>query len=98
LDGIEISIPFHTTSISSTTYHVIELGLFTNPLISNSDLLLSHDNYDYEPEIINNIDRFKGTDHWFCKNCTMKQDKWFMMEHPCKNNKNKFNQKEIQEL
>ena len=61
---------------------------FNNSLISVSDM---ETGYDYQPEIINNIDRFEGTDHWFCKNCTLKQDKWFMMKHPCKKNKNKEN-------
>ena len=64
---------------------------FNNPLISVSDLDIG---YDYQPEIINNIDRFR-TDRWFCRNCTFKGDKWFMMKHPCNNNNNKnnFNQK-----
>ena len=66
----------------------IKTGLFTNPLISESDLLLANDNYDYDPKIINNIYRFEGNDHWFCKNCAMKGDKWFMMKHPCNNNNN----------
>ena len=67
----------------------IKTGLFTNPLISESDLLL--EDYPYNPKIINNIYRFEGNDHWFCKNCAMKGDKWFMMKHPCNNNNNKFN-------
>ena len=58
--------------------------LFNNPLISESDLATGN----YDPKIINNIDRIKETDRWFCNNCTMKDDKWFMMKHPCKNNKN----------
>jgi hypothetical protein len=63
----------------------IEAGLFTNPLISESDLLIDED-YDYYPEIINNITKNKGSDRWFCtiKDCKWKQDKWFMMKHPCK--------------
>jgi len=65
---------------------------FNTPLISASDMDTA---YDYQPEIINNIDRFEGTDRWFCKNCTLKGDKWFMMKNPCNNNNNKnnFNQK-----
>jgi len=64
----------------------IEAELFTNPLISESDLLADQD-YDYDPEIINNIGRFEWSDRWFCNNCTMKGDKWFMMKHPCNNHK-----------
>ena len=52
--------------------------------MSESDLLL--EDYDYDPKIINNIYRFEGKDYWFCKNCAMKEDKWFMMKHPCNNN------------
>ena len=59
----------------------IKTGLFTNPLISESDLLL--EDYPYDPKIINNIYRFEGNDHWLCKNCAMKGDKWFMMKHHC---------------
>jgi len=69
----------------------IKAGFFTNPLISESDLLLANDNYDFDPNIINNIDRFEGTDRWFCKNCNIKGDKWFMMKHPCNNNNNNEN-------
>ena len=65
----------------------IKTEFFTNPLISESDLLL--ENYPYNPTIINNIYRFEGNDYWFCKNCFMKGDKWFMMKHPCNNNNNK---------
>jgi len=54
-------------------------------LISEADLA----NDKYYPEIINNIGRFEGTDRWFCNNCTMRADKWFMMKHPCNNNKKK---------
>ena len=67
----------------------IKTGLFINPLISESDLLLD-DNYDSDPKIINNIDRYTGTDRWFCKKGPMKDDKWFMMKHPCKNNSKKI--------
>ena len=68
-----------------TTYSKIEAELFTNSLISVSDVSA---NYEYRPEIINNISKFEGTDHWFCKNCNIKGDKWFMMKHPCKNYNN----------
>ena len=53
----------------------IEARFFINPLISESDLLLAKDNYDFDPNIINNIDRFEGTERWFCKNCNIKGDK-----------------------
>ena len=58
--------------------------LFNNPLISQSDLSIGG---SYDPEIINNIDRFEGSDRWFCKNCKTRGDKWFMMKHPCSKNK-----------
>jgi hypothetical protein len=63
----------------------IESGLFTNPLVSESDL--TQEDYDYNYEIINNIGRFERSDRWFCNNCTRKDDKWFMMKHPCNNHK-----------
>ena len=44
---------------------------FNNPLISASDLITR----SYDPKIINNIYRFEGNDHSFCKNCAMKGDK-----------------------
>jgi hypothetical protein len=62
----------------------IEAGLFTNPLISESDL--TSQDYDYDPEIINNITRNHGSDSWSCKftKCKLTGDKWFLMKHPCK--------------
>ena len=71
-----------------TPSHSIEE--FNNPLISEDDFEVG---YNYYPEIINNIDRYEHSDHWFCKNkdCELKGDKWFMMKHPCnKNNINNF--------
>jgi hypothetical protein len=59
--------------------------IFSNPLISKDDY---EPGYNYNSEIINNIYRFEGKDNWFCKNCVMKGDKWFMMKHPCNNNNN----------
>ncbi|HSF51355.1 MAG TPA: hypothetical protein VLA74_11390, partial [Nitrososphaeraceae archaeon] len=60
-----------------------EVGLFTNPLISKSDLATGN----YDPEIINNIDRVHpNSDRWFCHNCTLRDDKWGMMKHPCSKN------------
>ena len=67
-----------------STLSKIESGLFTNPLIAESDLTL--EDYDYDPEIINNIGRFEWSDRWFCNNCTLKDDKWGMMKHPCSKN------------
>lgn len=53
---------------------------YNNSLITVADLATG----SYDPQIIHNIDRFKGTDRWFCNNCTMRGDKWFMMKHPCR--------------
>ena len=75
-----------TPSHSSRSSIIHKPGEFNNPLISESDLLL--EDYPYDPKIINNIYRFEGNDHWFCKSCAMKGDKWFMMKHPCNNNNN----------
>ena len=58
---------------------------FNNPLISESDLLL--EDYDYQPEIINNIYGPSDSGYWSCRNCTTYGDKWFMMKHTCKHNK-----------
>jgi hypothetical protein len=64
----------------------IQAGLFTNSLISISDLLTGN----YEPEIINNIERISpNSDRWFCYNCTLRDDKWGMMKHLCRYNKRK---------
>jgi hypothetical protein len=61
-----------------------EEELFTNPLISKSDLSTGN----YNPEIINNIDRVHpNSDRWFCHNWTLRDDKWGMMKHLCKHNK-----------
>jgi hypothetical protein len=65
----------------------IKAGLFTNSLISISDLLTGN----YEPDIINNIDRVHpNSDRWFCYNCTLRDDKWGMMRHLCRHNKRKI--------
>ena len=77
-----------TPSHSSNSSIIVKQEEFNNPLISDSDLTTD---YVYQAEIINNINKFEGTDRWFCKNCAMKGDKWFMMKHPCNNNNNKFN-------
>ena len=62
----------------------IDAGLFTNPLISESDL--TSQDYDYDHEIINNITRNHGSDRWYCmfKKCKVTGDKWLLMKHPCK--------------
>ena len=57
-----------------------------NPKITESDLTL--EDYDYEPEIINDIYGPSNSGYWYCRNCTTYDDKWFMMKHPCKHNKN----------
>jgi hypothetical protein len=72
-----------TPSHSGRSSIILQQGEFNNPLISESDLTTS----TYDPKIINSIHRFEGTDRWFCKNCAIKGDKWFMMKHPCKDNK-----------
>jgi hypothetical protein len=66
----------------------IQAGLFTNPLISESDLSIGG---PYDPEIINNIDRVHpNSDRWLCYNCTLRDDKWGMMRHQCRHNKRKM--------
>jgi hypothetical protein len=82
-----------TPSQSGNSSIIVNQGEFNNPLISEPDLTTG----TYDPKIINSICRFEGTDCWFCRNCNMKGDKWFMMKHPCNNNnnnnKNNINQK-----
>ena len=74
-------IPQLTTSKQSTALK-IQSELFRNPLISESDLAIGG---PYDPEVINNINRVHpNSDRWFCNNCTMRGDKWFMMKHHCK--------------
>jgi hypothetical protein len=63
-----------------------EVKGYTHPLISESDLSVGG---PFDLDIINTIDRFEGRDRWFCNNCTAQGDKWFMMKHPCSNNKKK---------
>ncbi len=71
----------------------IQAGLFTNPLISESELLTG----TYDPEIINNIDRVHpNSDRWFCYNCTLRDDKWGMMKHLCKHNKKRKTKEETE--
>jgi hypothetical protein len=85
-------VPTSSTTPSQQSMALkIQAGLFTNPLISESDLLTGN----YDPEIINNIDRvYQNSDRWFCYNCTLKDDKWGMMKHLCRhNNKRKTKKK-----
>lgn len=75
----------------------IREGLYHNKHISIDDLLLDPYGYDYDPEIINNINapviyveelgRKCRSDWWYCYNCSWRGDKWFMMKHPCKGKK-----------
>jgi hypothetical protein len=60
-------------------------SLFNNPLISEEDLK-DPSGYQYDPNIINNIDRTLNSDYWYCKNngCKTKGDKWDLMKHSCK--------------
>jgi hypothetical protein len=83
----EIPTPPTTLYSQQSIKLKIEAGLFTNPLISNSDLAIGE---PYDPEIINNIDRVTpNSDRWFCYNCTLRDDKWGMMKHLCRHNKRK---------
>jgi predicted transcriptional regulator len=66
--------------------------LFNNSLISAEDLK-DPNGFQYEPEVINNIDRYANSDHWYCKkkDCKIRGDKWLLMRHNCnyKNNNDK---------
>ena len=78
----EISHSKTTNAIIQQQKQIVFLGTdikYNNHLISVSEL---DTDYAYQPEIINNITRVKETDHWYCKNCNIKGDKWFMMKHP----------------
>jgi predicted transcriptional regulator len=59
--------------------------LFNNALISESDLN-DPTGFQYDPEIINNIDRFGNTGTWYCKKtkCNVRGDRWHLMKHDCK--------------
>ena len=66
---------------------------YNNPLISEADLQ-DPCGYQYNPEIINNIDRVHpNSDRWFCYNSTLRDDKWGMMRHLCRHNKRKTKKK-----
>ena len=58
---------------------------FNNPLISEEDLK-DPNGFQYDTEIINNIDRPEFSDQWYCKNkdCKIRGDKWLLMRHNCK--------------
>jgi replicative DNA helicase Mcm len=48
----------------------------------------------YRPDRIGPLHRrYTHSDIWACDDCNFSGDWWFMEKHPCKNNKNKFNQK-----
>jgi len=64
LSTLTPSQQFILAKIKSRVYH---------PLISQSALLLAKDNYDFDPNIINNINRFEGTERWFCKTAILKE-------------------------
>jgi hypothetical protein len=83
LSPIEID-PVTGLTPSQRIISKIERRLFTNPLITESDLTTQ--NYDYDPEIINNIKRNHGSDRWYCmfKKCNVTGDKWLLMKHQCK--------------
>ena len=65
-------------------------SLFNNPLISEEDLK-DPNGFQYDLEIINNIDRSSNSDQWYCKknDCKVKDDKWLLMKHICKYKNNK---------
>jgi hypothetical protein len=70
--------------------------LFNNPLISEEDLQ-DPNGFQYDPEIINNIDRFGNSDTWYCKKtkCSIRGDKWILMKHDCKYRNINENKKEL---
>jgi hypothetical protein len=72
--------------IDDVLHSKIEKGLFTNPLMSKSDLLSG----DYDPKIVNNITRANGSDHRSRRNskCKASGDKWFIMKHVYNNKTN----------
>jgi len=61
-------------SSSQSIIWTIKPGLSTNPLISESDLLI--EDYEYEPEVINVIFPIKRIVRWLYRNCNSKDDKW----------------------
>ena len=58
---------------------------YNNPLISEEDLK-DPNGFQYDPEAINNIDRFGNSDTWYCKKnkCSVRCDRWHLMRHECK--------------
>ena len=80
-NDIEIKSNGYSQKVSYPSY-----VSYNNPLISESDLSIGG---QYDPEIINNIHRVHpNSDRWFCYNCTLRDDKWGMIRHLCKHNKN----------
>jgi len=90
----DIDTDLHRGKIPDIKNEVLEpKPSFNNPLISEEDLKDPND-YQYDSEIINNIDRLGNSDQWYCKNkdCKVRGDKWLLMRHNCKyknNNKDK---------
>jgi hypothetical protein len=96
---IDIDLDPQTNGHSQNVSHPSQVSqngkpslLFNNPLISEQDLK-DPTGFQYDPEIINNIDRFDNSDRWYCKknNCTVNGDKWLLMRHNC----NYKNEKEL---
>jgi hypothetical protein len=87
----DIKFNGHSQKVSYSSYvsQNRKSTIFNNPLISKQDLQ-DPNGFQYDPEIINNITKSsQNSDRWFCYKCNMKDDKWFMMKHPCNNNNNK---------
>lgn len=80
----------HSHKVSQVSQ--VSYNKFNNPLISDSDLK-DPNGYQYDPEIIYNIDRYENSDQWYCKkkDCKIRGDKWLLMRHNCnyKNNNDK---------
>ena len=86
-NDMDIKSNVHSQKVSYVSY-----VSYNNPLISKEDLK-DPNGFQYNLEIINNIDRFSNSDQWYCKknDCKVRGDKWLLMRHDCryKNIKNK---------
>ena len=89
------------TKLNGHSIEVSEVSVsYNNPLISKEDLK-DPCGYQYDPDIINNIDRSGNSDQWFCKNkdCKTRGDKWLLMRHNCRykndNNNNKDQEQNV---
>ena len=80
----------HSLQVSKVSQ--VSYNRFNNTLISEQDLKDPY-GYQYDPEIINNIEKFDNSDRWFCYKCNIKDDKWGMMKHICKHDKKKSTNK-----